>query len=306
MKRINYLLLISSLFLTTISHAESSINEPKINASEQCNHPYQDILSKPLVVRDAATNIDKDAVQEIDRMRQLADEYIMHRDISDFLSYKDFDKYDTEEQKRQAFKESNEIMMQSDAIEVVRFLALSYYYGDSVPKDDYQAITYLRKYLDYYRDVAPEQAENIIMGTLLYFGNAPAETSSNDNDSTSESYGTEAAFNLLVAAGSLEAEAMLISEFHSNDPACQQDILPRMTELAEQGSRIAIHQLADTYYNYQAVEESQPVEDDMPVSEQIAHTASAASHTYNEFDNPSEYWHKKAEDYPLAPYKSGF
>ena len=142
------------------------------------------------------------------------------------------------------------------------------------------------------------------MGTLLYFGNAPAKTSSNDNDSTSESGGTEAAFNLLVAAGSLEAEAMLISEFHSNDPACQQDILPRMTELAEQGSRIAIHQLADTYY--QAVEEPQPVGDNMPVSEQIAHTDSSASHTYNKFDNPSEYWHKKAEDYPLVPYKSGF
>lgn len=272
MKKLTLSLLIPALFLATNSYAETANNNSvEADVVRQCDYYYQKASNPPLplIKREYAVTVDKEKTAQIEKMRQFAEEYIMDANIADFPLSINSNNYNGGMEIEDALVNISN-MHRNDAVEVLTNLFGYYYLGEYVPKDDYQAIIYLKKLVDYYKQMLPEYADELIMVVIYSLSGGISEKNPMwGNDDVNQ------LFKLFIEADSIEAEALLIVEgYGSSDKDCQASMLPRLTELAEQGSRIAIHELADTYYN--------------KPHEQIA------------------YWRQKAEDNPLAKYESGF
>lgn len=204
-------------------------------------------MNLPLIKREAALKTDHKKMEQIQMATQLAEEFIINKKIRNLPKVGDFnDKNNTEKM----LIEGN-IMSGYMAIQLLSMLIESYYTGEYVPKDDYQVFRYLRKIVEF------TQYSNSPGSDELVFSMNP---SSNNNPLHFT--------KLAIEAGSLGAEAMLVS-IDLNRPECLSYALPRLEDLANQGSPRALNTLAE-FYKY--LSESEP---DM-------------------YAQKAEYWHKKA------------
>ena len=274
MKNFNISLLLSALFLATSSYAETTSKEDvEVNTRDQCGYYYREALSHPVIKRDTAVTIDKEAADYIQLKRRFADEYIMNADIGDFRpTGGDYD-FEDNDQMLQALS-MGDIISQSTAVKELISLFGYYYLGEYVPKDDYQAIAYLEKLVEYYDHARPEYVDELILGVAMSLdgGISKANPLWRNDDPTQ-------VFNLLIKAGSLDTEVMMIDEdFDSSDADCIKNMLPKLEALANQGSRLAIHRLAKYYKKLSA--------------------------KGTEADNEKMmYWQQKAEENPLIGIK---
>lgn len=263
--------------IATSSYAQITSNGSiEADVSEQCGHYYRSVLNQPVTTRKTAVTIDKEAAEAIQRQRQLADEYIMTHDIADLPT--------TVSPAKGGGKPGAEILYtqggfitQRDAVDILMSLSGHYFLGEYVPKDDHQAIVYLEKLVSYYQQNYPETAEQVIMSMMYSLIGGASE----DNPMWGID-GPNQIFKLLIEAGSIETEAMLIAEsLDASDIDCISTFLPKLEDLANQGSRIAIHELVETYQNLN-------------------------------YQNPSKfidevnYWRMKSLEYPKAKFDSGF
>ncbi|MGP9492048.1 hypothetical protein [Psychrobacter sp. AOP7-B1-24] len=274
MKNVKISLLLSALVLATSSYAETTNNkEVAVNTRDQCGYYYRETLSHPVIKRDAAVTVNKEAAQYIQLKRQFAEEYLMNADIGSFSPTGA--NYDFEDSDQILVALSmGDILSQSEAVKELISLFGYYYLGEYVPKDDYQAITYLEKLVEYYKTTRPEYVDELILGVAMSLdgGISKANPLWTNDDPTQ-------VFNLLIKAGSIETEAMMIDEdFDSSDADCVKNMLPKIEALANQGSRLAIHRLAKYYKKLSA--------------------------KGTEADNEKMmYWQQKAEENPLIGIK---
>ena len=243
MKNFKISLLLSALLLATSSYAETTNNEDvEVNTRDQCGYYYRETLSHPVIKRDAAVTINKEASDYIQLKRQFADEYIMNADIGSFSPTDGAYNFEDNDQMLQALS-MGELISQSAAVKELISLFGYYYLGEYVPKDDYQAIAYLEKLVEYYDHARPEYVDELILGVAMSLdgGISKANPLWRNDDPTQ-------VFNLLIKAGSLDTEVMMIDEdFDSSDADCVKNMLPKIEALANQGSRLAIHRLAKHY-----------------------------------------------------------
>ncbi|MGO1283312.1 MAG: hypothetical protein ACTHUJ_10335 [Psychrobacter sp.] len=274
MKNVKISLLLSALVLATSSYAETTNNEEvAVNTRDQCGYYYRETLSHPVIKRDAAVTVNKEAAQYIQLKRQFAEEYLMNADIGSFSPTGA--NYDFEDSDQILVALSmGDILSQSEAVKELISLFGYYYLGEYVPKDDYQAIAYLEKLVEYYKTTRPEYVDELILGVAMSLdgGISKANPLWTNDDPTQ-------VFNLLIKAGSIETEAMMIDEdFDSSDADCVKNMLPKIEALANQGSRLAIHRLAKYYKKLSA--------------------------KGTEADNEKMmYWQQKAEEKPLIGIK---
>lgn len=263
--------------IATSSYAQTASSDAiEADLSDQCGHYYRSVLSQSVTTRETAVTIDKEVAEAIQRQRQLADEYIMTHDIAELPT--------TVSPANDGGKPSTEILYtqggfitQHDAVDILMSLSGHYFSGEFVPKDDHQAIVYLEKLVSYYQQHHPETAEQVIMAMIysLTYG------TSEDNPIWGNDEPHQI-FKLLIEAGSIELEAMLIAEsLDTSDLECTSTLLPKLEDLANQGSRIAIHELVETYQtlNYQ---------------------------NPSKFIDEVNYWRMKSLEYPKAKFDSGF
>ena len=276
MKNFKTSLLLSTLLLATSSYAETTNNEEievEVNTRDQCGYYYRETLSHPLIKRDAAVTIDKEAAKLIQLKRQFADKYIMNADIATFSETGSISDYDSYAQ-MQDLIDRGHVIPQEVAVKELISLFGYYYLGEYVPKDDYQAIAYLEKLVEYYDHARPEYVDELILGVAMSLdgGISKANPLWRNDDPTQ-------VFNLLIKAGSLDTEVMMIDEdFDSSDADCVKNMLPKIEALADQGSRLAIHRLAKHYKKLSA--------------------------KGTEADNEKMmYWEQKAEENPLIGIK---
>ena len=245
MKNFKISLLLSALLLATSSYAETTNNEDvEVNTRDQCGYYYRETLSHPVIKRDAAVTINKEASDYIQLKRQFADEYIMNADIGSFSPTDGAYNFEDNDQMLQALS-MGELISQSAAVKELISLFGYYYLGEYVPKDDYQAIAYLEKLVEYYDHARPEYVDELILGVAMSLdgGISKANPLWRNDDPTQ-------VFNLLIKAGSIDTEVMMIDEdFDSSDADCVKNMLPKIEALADQGSRLAIHRLAKHYKN---------------------------------------------------------
>ena len=248
MKNFKISLLLSALLLATSSYAETTNNEDvEVNTRDQCGYYYRETLSHPVIKRDAAVTINKEASDYIQLKRQFADEYIMNADIGSFSPTDGAYNFEDNDQMLQALS-MGELISQSAAVKELISLFGYYYLGEYVPKDDYQAIAYLEKLVEYYDHARPEYVDELILGVAMSLdgGISKANPLWRNDDPTQ-------VFNLLIKAGSIDTEVMMIDEdFDSSDADCVKNMLPKIEALADQGSRLAIHRLAKHYKNLSA------------------------------------------------------
>ncbi|MGP9705755.1 hypothetical protein [Psychrobacter sp. AOP31-E1-50] len=274
MKNVKISLLLSALVLATSSYAETTNSEEvAVNTRDQCGYYYRETLSHPVIKRDAAVTVNKEAAQYIQLKRQFAEEYLMNADIGSFSPTGA--NYDFEDSDQILVALSmGDILSQSEAVKELISLFGYYYLGEYVPKDDYQAIAYLEKLVEYYKTTRPEYVDELILGVAMSLdgGISKANPLWTNDDPTQ-------VFNLLIKAGSIETEAMMIDEdFDSSDADCVKNMLPKIEALANQGSRLAIHRLAKYYKKLSA--------------------------KGTEADNEKMmYWQQKAEEKPLIGIK---
>ena len=267
MNKLSVPISILALCFATSSYAEAaSSGSIEADLSDQCGHYYRSVLNQPITTRETAVTKDKEVAEAIQSQRQLADEYIMNHDIADLPTAKSFYNNGATPDISLLYSQDG-FLSQSDAADILMNLVGHYLFGEYVPKDDYQAIAYLEKLVSYYQQNHPEIAEHVIMSMIYSF-------SSNDDPSQ--------IFKLLIEAGSIEAEAMLISEsLDTSDLDCISTMLPKLEDLANQGSRIAIHELVEIY---QTLNYRNP----------------------SKFIDDINYWRMKSEEYPKAKFESGF
>ncbi|MGO1375225.1 MAG: hypothetical protein ACTH7W_07655 [Psychrobacter sp.] len=274
MKNLKISLLLSALVLATSSYAETTNNEEvAVNTRDQCGYYYRETLSHPVIKRDAAVTVNKEAAQYIQLKRQFAEEYLMNADIGSFSPTGANYDFEDSDQILGALS-MGDILSQSEAVKELISLFGYYYLGEYVPKDDYQAITYLEKLVEYYKTTRPEYVDELILGVAMSLdgGISKANPLWTNDDPTQ-------VFNLLIKAGSIETEAMMIDEdFDSSDADCVKNMLPKLEALADQGSRLAIHRLEKYYKKLSA--------------------------KGTEADNEKMmYWQQKAEENPLIGIK---
>lgn len=247
-KKFNSALIISALFLATGSHAETINKEAvEMNARDQCGYYYREALSHPLIKRDAAVTIDTEASEYIQLKSQFANEYIMSSDIGNFRPTGGAYSFEDNNQMLQALSMGDAIS-QAMAVEELIKLFGYYYLGEYVPKDDYQAIAYLEKLVEYYKQERPEHVEELIMGVMMSLNGGISRSNPLwGNDDPTQ------VFNLLIKAGSTDTEVMMIDEdFDSLDTDCVKNMLPKIESLAAKGSRLAIHMMAKHYEDLSA------------------------------------------------------
>ena len=290
-------------FLVATSYAATENYKKEVkDSTELCGFYYRKALNEPLIVNQTPVTIDKEKVAEIETLRKIVDEQVMPVNIADLPSYAELYKYDNKEQARQVLIE-NGGLTEDDAEGALRYLVATYYFGEYVPKDDYQAVLYLEKLLSHYRQVAPEQASNIIMNLFYDLGHI----NNSENNPTWKKNNPYATFKILIAAGSLETEALLIEDDYSSlDASCTENMLPKLTELAEQGSRIAIHKLADIHTKRKNVFVGKPEGEISSISTELSSDEDVNALFFDEPNNKGKYWRQKAEENPLAKYESGF
>ncbi|WP_435949042.1 hypothetical protein [Psychrobacter sp. DM8] len=284
MKNIRISVLVSALFLTTpflVANSDANAeNGEKIedDASDQCGYYYQQALNHPLITRETAVTNDIKKAEEIVELRRFADEHIMNANIADFPMVDDTDSYDNAVQIQQLLAEG-EFISQDTATQILRRLFSVYFLGEYLPKDDYQAITYLKKLVDYYSQVQPERAEYMVILVMSSL-NEGADNISEANPMWAEDDPSDV-FKMLIEAGSIEAKSMLIVEdYETSYPACITTMLPKLEALANRGSRIAIHKMAEIYSE---------LNDENPAR----------------YHEKMSYWHHQAQEHPLEPFDLG-
>ncbi|MGP9506619.1 hypothetical protein ACT3R6_11215 [Psychrobacter sp. AOP7-C1-12] len=167
MKNLKISLLLSALVLATSSYAETTNNEEvAVNTRDQCGYYYRETLSHPVIKRDAAVTVNKEAAQYIQLKRQFAEEYLMNADIGSFSPTGANYDFEDSDQILGALS-MGDILSQSEAVKELISLFGYYYLGEYVPKDDYQAITYLEKLVEYYKTTRPEYVDELILGVAM-------------------------------------------------------------------------------------------------------------------------------------------
>lgn len=272
MSKLSLSLPILALCLTANSYAEVNNRDfMASDASKQCDYYYQEVLKEPLIKRNTAITIDKEAARDIEVMTKFADDYVMNVDIATFASSHRRDNYED------LISASNTIT-QSEAVYGLMQLFGAYFSGEYVPKDDYQAMTYLKKLVAYYKRERPEYVEELIFGVVGSFSDDISKKNPLWDDKDPKQI-----FKLLIKAGSIETEALLLDEdFRAKnaDANCMESLLPKLERLAQRGSRLAIHMLADSY-------------EDLNFDNS------------NKYKDKMIYWQKKAEENPLVGLKVG-
>lgn len=241
MKKLKTSLLVLSLFtvapfLATNSYASTS------SELEHCSPYYHQVMSQPLITLEKAMVTDVEKAKEIETASQFVDEYVMNVDIANLPSNIDLDYYENDD--IQQTLASGHFVSSENAQQAVLSLAGTYYFGHYVPKDEPRAVVYLQKIVDYYEQEHPKDTEELYLRVMMAIASGVVE----DDTTLTDEYFNLATSKALIAAGSLDTEALVINaDFKNSEGACFEPLLTKLENLANQGSIYAIDKVDKTY-----------------------------------------------------------
>ncbi|WP_131669009.1 hypothetical protein [Psychrobacter pygoscelis] len=259
MNKLTLPLSILALCFATSSYANTQSRQSLRVETERhlipCDYHYQQALQYQLMKRDRPITINKEKSQYINELRKFAEEHYMPADITDLPKYDDLDSIRNQynigsEQHNKTVNINDHVITQEEAVTSLFKLYAYYFTGEYVPKDDYLAITYLAKLVDFYERDNPSRIPELLAVSLLAFVSNDINEDNPVYGSNSEEF-SQVIDALLLRAGSTSIKASLIRDdfYHSfnSDESCRAEQLNKLEVLANEGSVYATFILAELY-----------------------------------------------------------